>query len=113
MTGELKLSHITCLIFCLVYPELCQSLFLYLGGGNGSFRKIGRGDGITGLSKMCCVMLRCNALYCIVMSYHVFVSCCTHRTVYRFVSVCVKEPVKCTAAPFVNILINVFHKNYL
>ena len=53
--------------FYLVYPELCQSLFLYLGGGNGSFRKIGWGDGITGLSKMCCVMLRCNALYCIVI----------------------------------------------
>ena len=53
--------------FCLVYPELCQSLFLYLGGGNGSFRKIGWGDGITGLSKMCCVMLQCNALYCIVI----------------------------------------------
>ena len=56
--------------FCLVYPELCQSLFLYLGRGggtDGSFRKIGWGDGITGLSKMCCAMLKCNALYCIVI----------------------------------------------
>ena len=33
-----------------------------------------------------------------------------NRTVYRFVSVCVQEPVKCTAALFVNKLINVLHK---
>ena len=99
--------------FLLSISRALPELIPVFGRGNGSFRKIGWGDGITGLSKMCCVMLRCNALYCIVMSYHVFVSCCTHRTVYRFVSVCVKEPVKCTTAPFVNKLINVFHKNYL
>ena len=48
---------------------------------------------------LCHVTVSCILLYCNVIP--VFVSCCTHRTVYHFVSVCVKEPVKCTAAPFV------------
>ena len=72
MSGDIKTVSHHMLDFCLVYPELCQSLLLYLGGGgggggNGSFRKIGWGYGITGLSKMFCVVLLCNALYCIVL----------------------------------------------
>ena len=37
--------------FCLVYPELCQSLLLYLGGGGGGrltdhFERLGGGMGL-------------------------------------------------------------------
>ena len=67
--------------FCLVYPELCQSLFLYLGrGGGGGGRSILKdwvGDRITGLSKMFCAMLWCIVLNRTVLLYHVFVSSCT------------------------------------
>ena len=38
-TGELN----DMLDFCLVYPELCQSLFLYLGGGMDHFERLGLG----------------------------------------------------------------------
>ena len=48
-------------------PELIPVFGRGEGGVNGSFPKIGWGDGITGLNKMCCAMLGCNALYCIVI----------------------------------------------
>ena len=85
--------------FCLVYPELCQSLFLYLGGGNGSFLKIGWGDGITGLSKMCCAMLWCILLHCTVIP-------CVCVMLYRVMPCLI---LKCTAANHVNKLKNVFY----
>ena len=44
-------------------PELIP----VFGRGEQIVSKDWVGDGITGLSKMCCVMLRCNALYCIVL----------------------------------------------
>ena len=50
MTGDIKTVSHHMLDFCLVYPELCQSLLLYLGGGGGGgtdhFERLGGGMGL-------------------------------------------------------------------
>ena len=52
--------------FLLSISRALPELIPVFGRGELIISKDWVGDGITGLSKMCCVMLRCNALYCIV-----------------------------------------------
>ena len=49
-----------------------------------------------------------SVMPCTVLSYHVFVSCCTQSYCVLFVSVI--RILKCTAANYVNKLINALHK---
>ena len=70
--------------FLLSISRALPELIPVFGRGERIISKDWVGDGITGLSKMCCVMLRCNALYGIVMSYNVFVSCCTQSYCVSF-----------------------------
>ena len=69
-TGELKLSHTTSLIFAWYIQSSARAYSCICEEEKEHFERLGRGvgGGITGLSKMCCAMLRCNALYCTVIS---------------------------------------------
>ena len=95
--------------FCLVYPELCRSLFLYLGGGTDHFeRLVGAGEGWDYRFKenvLCHV-----TVYCVVLYRHAMCLCngVASRTVSRFVIII--RILKCMAANYVNKLKNVFYK---
>ena len=78
--------------FCLLYPELCQSLFLYLGGGTDHFERLGGGwDYRFKQNVLCHVTVYCVVLYC-----HTMCLCrvVPSRTVSRFVMVI--RILKCT-----------------
>ena len=97
--------------FCLVYPEICQSLKLIpvfgrRGGGQTILKDVGGGEWDYKFKQnvLCHVMVYCVALYCHTMCYWLLCRVVSSSTVLRFVIV------SCSAANYVNRLKNVFHK---